>query len=323
MNKKDGYAIVLDNICKNYKVKLTENGALNIIKGIVKPQYKSIEAIKDISLKFYKGEMVGIIGLNGAGKTTLLKILAGLINPSYGKVEVLGCNPWHKKNDFLRKIGMVSGQRNQLWIDLPAVDSFRVEKAIYGIDDSQFEYSLKILIELFNVGHLLNIPVRKLSLGEKMKFEIINTLLHNPELLLLDEPTIGLDIFSQKAMREFLKKYNEKTKCTTIITSHNMKDIESICNHLVIIRNGEVTYEGNINEINSKYTKKVIFKTVNNDIKFNEYGLVKLIEDKTILYVEDDKIENLMSFITKNNRKVDFSVQELDFDDKIEDYIKI
>ncbi|WDV48158.1 ATP-binding cassette domain-containing protein [Clostridiaceae bacterium M8S5] len=320
MHKKEKNIVNLENVSKNYKVKLTEDGALNMIKGTFKPKYKSVEAVKNISLKITKGEIVGIVGLNGAGKTTTLKILAGLISPTEGQVEVLGYNPWDKKKEYLRKIGMVAGQRNQLWADLPAMDSFKVQKAIYGISNTEFEKMLESLIELFKVEHLMNIPVRKLSLGEKMKFEVINALLHNPELLLLDEPTIGLDILSQKAMRAFLKEYNEKTNCTTIITSHNMKDIESICKRLVIINKGKITYDGDIKGLRSKYDKKIVFSEVYNNFNI-KYGEQRVIDDKTVIYVEEENFTNLMKFITESDNQYYYSVQELDFDDKIEDYI--
>lgn len=321
MQKRNGDAIILDNVSKQYKVRLTENGAWKMIKGTFKPQYKYVEAVKNINLKIGKGEMVGIVGLNGAGKTTTLKILAGLISPSSGKVQVLDHNPWDKKKSYLRKIGMVAGQRNQLWSDLPAIDTFKVEKAIYGISDIEFKQRLGILIRLFNVEHLMNIQVRKLSLGEKMKFELINTLLHNPELLLLDEPTIGLDIFSQKAMRSFLKEYNEKTNCTTLITSHNMKDIESICNRLIIIDKGTIIYDGNINGLKSEYSRKVIFEKRYNDKEIEKYGVVKVIDDKTVIFVKEDQISDFMRCINESYKQINYSIQELDFDDKIEHYI--
>lgn len=321
MHKDNEMAVILDDVSKNYKVRLTEEGTWNMIKGTFKPQYRIVEAVRNVTLKIPKGEIVGVVGLNGAGKTTTIKMLAGLISPTRGKINVFGYNPWDKKKEYLRKIGMVAGQRNQLWADLPAIDTFRVEKAIYDIKDSDFSEMLKDLTELFKVEHLLSTPVRKLSLGEKMKFEVINTLLHNPELLLLDEPTIGLDILSQRSMREFLKEYNEKTGCTTIITSHNMKDIEAICTRLIIINKGEVTYDGHINELKSKYVKKIIFDSISNELNIGQYGEIKKRDENTALYVEEKNFKDLMKLLAENGDYVNYSLQDLDFDDKIENYI--
>lgn len=321
MNKRNENAIILDNVSKQYKVRLTESGTWKMLKGTFKPQYKNVEAVKNINLKIEKGEMVGIVGLNGAGKTTTLKILAGLISPSSGKVQVLGYNPWDKKKSYLSKIGLVAGQRNQLWSDLPAMDTFKVEKAIYEISDADFNQRLETLINLFNVEHLMNIQVRKLSLGEKMKFELINTLLHQPELLLLDEPTIGLDIFSQKAMRSFLKEYNQKTNCTTLITSHNMKDIESVCDRLVIIDKGMIIYDGDVNGLKSEYSRKVIFEKQYADKEIDNYGIVKMVDDKMVVFVKEEQLDSLMNCMNEKYKQINYSIQELDFDDKIERYM--
>ena len=208
------------------------------------------EAVQDISFSVAKGEITGLLGPNGAGKTTTLKMLSGILYPTSGQALVGGFIPWERKNAFKQRFSIVMGQKNQLWWDLPASDSFYLNKCIFNIDDQQYIRTIEELSELLEVKELMNVQVRRLSLGERMKMEILAALIHRPDILFLDEPTIGLDIVSQQKIRNFLRYYNEQKKTTIILTSHYMRDIEELCERAVIISQGQVVYDGMLSKIN-------------------------------------------------------------------------
>ena len=210
------------------------------------------EAVKDISFSVERGEMIGLLGPNGAGKTTTLKMLSGILFPTAGEVEIDGYIPWERKNAFKRRFSIVMGQKNQLWWDLPASDSFYLNKCIFDVPDGEYRRTVEELSELLDVKDLMNVQVRRLSLGERMKMEILAALIHRPDILFLDEPTIGLDILSQQKIRDFLKTYNEQTKTTVILTSHYMRDIEELCRRAVIINQGQLVYDGTLADINHR-----------------------------------------------------------------------
>lgn len=262
--------IEVNQVIKEYKVKQQSKNWFN---NIIRPEYKRIPAVKDISFKIDKGEMVGLIGLNGAGKTTTLKMLSGLIHPSDGNIKVDGFIPKELKKDFLKKIGLVMGNKTQLWWDISPYSSFELECAIYGLKEHEAKSKIELLSDLLDVRELLNTPVRKLSLGERMKMELILVMLHDPSILFLDEPTIGLDIISQKKLREFIKKYNQKYNATMIITSHNMRDVEELCNRIIVIDNGKIIYDGCIEDIYS-------YNSINNrdESRNFEETITKLLE---------------------------------------------
>lgn len=226
------------------------------LKKIFKLKDKTITAVNGISFQIKQGELVGFIGKNGAGKTTTLKCLSGLLTPDSGEVQVLGNTPSERKYDFLQRISMVMGNRSQLWWELPAIDTFLLNKEIYQIEDSRYEQVLNEMVERLDVKHLLDTPVMKLSLGERMKCELIASLLHTPELVFLDEPTLGLDVISQKSLRDFLSDYHKKYNATIILTSHNMEDIKKLCNRVIIINEGNILYDGATSELTTKFVKK-------------------------------------------------------------------
>lgn len=258
---KEGVAMIsVKKVSKTYKVKQQER-TNNIFKNLFKCEYRSITAVDNISFEVAQGEIVGLIGLNGAGKTTTLKMLSGLIYPSEGEIKVKGFVPHKLKNDYLREIGLVMGNKSQLWWDTSSYDSFELEGQIYGLDSKTISDRVEYLSELLDVKELLRTPVRKLSLGERMKMEFILVLLHEPSILFLDEPTIGLDILSQKKMRDFLKDYNEKQCSTMLITSHNMKDVEELCDRVIVIDHGAIIYDGMVEEL-KKYSKEDDFEVV-------------------------------------------------------------
>ncbi len=271
--------IKVEDLTKSYKRYIKGSGLKGSVKSIFKREYVEIEAVKQISFEVEKGEIVGFIGSNGAGKTTTMKMLSGIIHPSSGIVEVLGFKPFDRKPEFQRRFSLVMGQKSQLWDDLPAIEGFRMNKLIYQIEGSQFEYVLNELGEILDVKDILNTPMRKLSLGQRMKCELLASLLHEPEILFLDEPTIGLDVVVQKRIRDFIKKYNSVHRNTIMLTSHYMEDVNELCDRLIIIDEGSILYDGSLDELKKKYLQnkylKFIFhnKVEKEDLK--RYGIIK------------------------------------------------
>ena len=219
------------------------------IRGLVHREYRQVDAVRGIDLKVEQGEFVAFLGPNGAGKTTTLKLLSGVIYPSGGSCKVMGFVPWERSNEYRSRFALVMGQKNQLWWDLPSQESFRLHQQIYRIDASQFQRTLDELTELLGVRKLLGRPVRELSLGERMKMELIAALLHSPEILFLDEPTIGLDVVAQHNIQQFLRFYQEQRKITILLTSHYMKDIAALCRRVVVINDGAIKFDGSLSEV--------------------------------------------------------------------------
>jgi ABC-2 type transport system ATP-binding protein len=237
--------IAVDNLAKSFRVSASEPGFANTLKHFFRRKYRNVEAVKPLSFSIEAGEMVGFLGPNGAGKTTTLKMLTGLIHPSQGAVTVAGFVPFRRQNEFLRRITLVMGNKQQLIWDLPALESFRINGAIYDIPDAEVKTRTAELAEMLAVSdkHLTQ-PVRKLSLGERMKCELLASLLHHPEVLFLDEPTLGLDVNAQTAVRGFLREYNRKYKATILLTSHYMADITALCKRVLLIHQGRLFYDG-------------------------------------------------------------------------------
>ena len=252
--------INVKDISKTYEYYKKQEGIKGSLKNLIHKEILSKEAVRNLSFSIEKGDMVGFIGMNGAGKTTTLKMLSGILKPTSGEVDVLGYNPFDKKNDFLKRISMVMGSRSQLWLDIPAIEAFALNKEIYGIEEKQYKDTLDELVELLNVGQLINTQVRRLSLGERMKMELILSLLHSPEIIFLDEPTIGLDVVSQNVIRKMLKAYNQKHNITIILTSHNLDDIETVCSKLMIIDSGQMMFNGELEDFIQKQTSTKILR---------------------------------------------------------------
>jgi len=236
--------IEVKNVRRSFRSPKKKEGLAGAWKLLFSPEYQDHEALKGVSLSIEPGAFIGLIGANGAGKTTLLKILSGLIPPTSGEARVLGLEPFKRTLDFRRKISLVMGQKAQLWWDLPAVDAFDLIRAIYEIPVPLYKERLQTLSELLDVTKLLNTQIRRLSLGERMKMELIGALLHWPNVIFLDEPTIGLDVVAAQKLREFLREFNRREKATIILTSHNMEDIERLCSRVLILRAGELIYDG-------------------------------------------------------------------------------
>jgi ABC-2 type transport system ATP-binding protein len=236
--------IEVRNVTRSFRSPQKEEGLKGAFGLLVKPTYKTHEALKGVSFALEPGSFNGLIGANGAGKTTLLKILSGLIQPTSGEARVMGLDPFKRSLDFRKRIALVMGQKAQLWWDLPALDAFDLLKAIYEIPAKDYKERLETLAELLDVKKHLQTQIRRLSLGERMKMELIGAIIHWPQVIFLDEPTIGLDILAAHKLREFLRVFNQREKATIILTSHNMEDIERLCSRVLILRNGELIFDG-------------------------------------------------------------------------------
>jgi ABC-2 type transport system ATP-binding protein len=242
-------AIIVSHLTRRFTTHVKQPGLSGAVRGLFRREYKTKTAVEDVSFTIERGEFVGFLGPNGAGKTTTLKILSGVLHPTSGHVEVLGHIPWKREPALQRRFSLVLGQKNQLWWDLPAYDSFLLNRDIYEISQLAFASKVDELTELLDIKELLRVPVRKLSLGERMKCEIAASLLHAPEVLFLDEPTIGLDVVSQVRVREFLREYNERTGTTVILTSHYTGDIEALCKRVVVINEGRTMFDGELRQL--------------------------------------------------------------------------
>jgi ABC-2 type transport system ATP-binding protein len=245
-------SILVEKLSKTYQVPEREGGFGAAVGSFFKRKYKDVKAVQEVNFTIAQGEIVGFLGPNGAGKTTTLKMLSGLLHPTGGKASVLGFTPWELNSDYLRAMTLVMGQRNRLSWDIPAADSFLLNQAIYRIPDVEYKQTYKELDELLELDPLMKKPVRNLSLGERMKCEIAAGLLHRPKVLFLDEPTIGLDITGQTRIREFLREYNKRTGATILLTSHYMADVTALCERIIIIHQGQLKYDGGINDLSRK-----------------------------------------------------------------------
>ena len=254
--------ISVSHLTKHYQVYKKEPGFIGSIRSLVARTYETTKAVDDISFSIAEGELVGFIGPNGAGKTTTLKCLSGLLYPTRGQIAVLGFTPFERKSQFLKHIALVMGQKNQLWWDLPATETFLLNKAIYEIPDERYDKTLADLTELLEVEDILYIPIRKLSLGQRMKMELIAALVHSPRVLFLDEPTIGLDVLMQKKMRDFIASYNEKYHSTILLTSHYMEDVRQLARRVIVIDHGKILYDGSLDSLVRKFAKYKLLSLV-------------------------------------------------------------
>lgn len=247
--------IQVENVVKDYKINSKEKGLRGSVKGLFSREKQIVRAVDNISFTIEEGECIGFIGGNGAGKTTTIKMLSGLIYPTQGTIDVFNFKPADRKKEFKKQISLVMGNKSQLWWDLSAFESFDLQRVLYDIPKADFKRRLDRLVETLNVAALTDKPVRSLSLGERMKMELIVSLLYNPRVLFLDEPTIGLDLNSQKNIRKFLREFNKENNTTVIMTSHYMEDIESVCDRLLFIQKGKIIHDGTKDEIIEKFSQ--------------------------------------------------------------------
>lgn len=252
--------IRVKNLSKTYEYYKKSPGLWASIKSLFKREKLYKEAVREINFEIGEGELVGFLGPNGAGKTTTLKMLSGILYPTSGEAKVLGHVPWKREPKYQKQFALVMGQKNQLWWDLPAMESFILNKEIYEVTDADFKENLDELVELLGIKDILDIQVRKLSLGQRMKCELVAALLHKPKVLFLDEPTIGLDVVAQKNIRDFIKNYNQKNKTTIILTSHYMEDVKELCKRVIIIEEGKIGYDGDLTSLIEKYAPYKVLK---------------------------------------------------------------
>lgn len=316
--------ISVSNLSKHYSVYKKDPGLTGSLKSLVSRKYETVKAVEDVSFEIDEGEFVGFIGPNGAGKTTTLKCLSGLLYPTSGNVKVLGYTPFDRKTKFLKQISLVLGQKNQLWWDLPAMETFLLNKEIYQIEKSRFDETVGELSSLLDTGDLLKIPVRKLSLGQRMKMELIASLLHRPKILFLDEPTIGLDIVMQKKIREFLKEYNLKYKSTIILTSHYMGDVEALCERVIVINYGKLLYDGKIEDLISKHApfKKitVVLNKEESKEKIEKFGNLSRYEyPEWVLKVKKEETNKIAADVLNNFSVEDINIEDPDIENVIRD----
>src|SRR5213596_2593184 len=275
--------IEASGLTKVYRTYRKERGLRGSIKGLIKRRYDETRAADHVSFQIDEGEFVGFLGPNGAGKTTVLKMLSGLLNPTSGDARVLGFVSWERRTEMKRQFSLVMGQKNALWWDLPAQESLELNRAIYGIDRDRFDKVVGGLSELLEVTDKVNVMVRELSLGERMKMELISALIHQPRVLFLDEPTIGLDVVSQKRVREFLRIYNEEHRIVTLLTSHYMQDIEELCDRVLIIDHGKIFFDGPLDSIIDRFSGyKIISLTFAQPAERNFAELGEVLEQTPI-----------------------------------------
>ena len=317
--------IEIKGLKKTYQVYQKKEGLRSSLRGLFKREYKQVKAVQGIDLQIEQGEFVAFLGPNGAGKTTTLKLLSGVIHPTSGTATVLGHTPWQRDNEYRRRFALVMGNKNQLWWDLPAQESFRLHQQIYRIEADVFQNTLDELTDLLDLRDLLQQPVRELSLGQRMKMEVTAALLHSPEVLFLDEPTIGLDVVAQHNIQQFLKYYQRKRKITILLTSHYMKDVAALCKRVVIIADGLIKYDGSLEGIiESTDQRKLItlqFRDAIDDsllVDLKKFGDVTDIETPRIkLTVARDVVPRMLSTILDGYQVDDVVVEDPPLEDVI------
>ncbi|MBI2990089.1 MAG: ABC transporter ATP-binding protein [Candidatus Magasanikbacteria bacterium] len=314
--------IEVKNLSKTYEYHKKQVGLLNSIKSLFHREKLFTHAVQNAKFSIEEGELVGFLGPNGAGKTTTLKMLSGILYPTTGEAKVLGFTPWKRQKEFQKQFALVMGQKNQLWWDLPAMESFILNKEIYEVPDTQFKETIDELTELLDIRDILDVQVRKLSLGQRMKCELVAALLHSPKVLFLDEPTIGLDVVSQNNIRGFLKKYNKEKKITIILTSHYMEDVEELCERVIIINHGSVMYDGLLKKLMDEYVDhKILEVTFKKDITKKELESLGTIKEQTprrvVLEVPKSKAKSVAIELLSSFPVDDILINEADVQDVI------
>ena len=321
--------IEVKQISKNFRVAKKKSGLRESIKSFFKREYVEIKAVDDISFSIDKGEIVGYIGPNGAGKSTTIKMLSGILTPDAGTCIINGMVPWKERVRYVKNIGVVFGQRSQLWWDIPAEDTFDLLKDIYEIPEEKYQTTKKDLIERLNLHDIINIPVRQLSLGQRMRCEIAASLIHNPEILFLDEPTIGLDAVSKQVVREFIKKLNQEKHTTIILTSHDMADITTLAKRIILIGKGKVLYDGSLKKLQNKYqTEKYVSIKTRDFLSIQNKGIKNIRKNKDgydlVIDTRNISISDLLNVISKKITIEDIEIDHEGIDNLIvklyEDY---
>ncbi len=320
--------ILLKDICKTFTVRKKPQGKFASIRNVFQRETHKIEALKNISFEVNEGELIGYIGPNGAGKSTTVKIMSGILTPESGMCEIAGRIPWKDRVKHVSKIGVVFGQRSQLWWDVPVDDSFDLLKDIYSIDENAYKKRLTELVDLLDLSSYLSIPARQLSLGQRMRCEIAASLLHKPDILFLDEPTIGLDAVAKLALRDFLKRENQTYNITMILTTHDMADIEALCSRVMVIGKGELLYDGNLTALKKKYsTLRCITARLSENVKEIALSYSKNITikgDEAFIWFDPGEISSheMTAQIAAKLPVVDIFIKEKNIDEIIADMYK-
>jgi ABC-2 type transport system ATP-binding protein len=307
---------------KDYQVHKKEPGLWGSVRSVFSRKYETVRAVDGVSFEVGEGELVGFIGPNGAGKTTTLKVLSGLLYPTDGWVSVLGFRSWEREELFQKQFSLVMGQKNQLWWDLPAMETFILNKEIYEISEENYKKTLGELVELLEVKDILKVQVRKLSLGQRMKCELIAALLHSPKVLFLDEPTIGLDVVMQKKMRDFIKVYNKRYKATILLTSHYMGDVKELCERVMVIDEGKIGFDGKLSDLVRKYASEKVLRVVFSEEvdarKLADMGKVTSFSfPEAVIEVPRKKVSKVAAEVLENFEVADLNVEEVAIEDII------
>jgi ABC-2 type transport system ATP-binding protein len=307
--------ISLEGISKSFKVAKRSAGMGQAVKALFHREYTHVEALQDISFTINEGEIVGYIGPNGAGKSTTIKVMSGILVPDHGSCSIMGFNPWKERVEYVKNIGVVFGQRSQLWWDVPVMDSFELLRDIYNIPNPQYKANLSLLIETLDLNSIIYTPVRQLSLGQRMRCEIAASLLHDPKILFLDEPTIGLDAVSKIAVRQFIKTINKEKGVTVILTTHDMNDIEALANRILLIGNGRLLYQGNLNELRNRFGTS---RTITADYREHLYpfeipgaSMLSWSPERAILSVNTEQmtISDVIASLSAEVELIDLSIE--------------
>ncbi|MEI8234317.1 MAG: ATP-binding cassette domain-containing protein [Verrucomicrobiota bacterium] len=314
-------AVETRNLTKIYRTYRKEAGLWGAVKGLFHREYDEVRAADGVSFSIEEGELVGFLGPNGAGKTTVLKMLSGLLNPSGGEARVLGHVPWERKDELKRQFSLLLGQKNALWWDLPARESLELNRAIYGISRQDFNRVVGGLSELLEVSGKLNVMVRELSLGERMKMELIAALLHAPRVLFLDEPTIGLDVTSAQKVRDFLKHYNAGREIVTMLTSHYMQDIEELCHRVILIDHGRILFDGPLRTIVDRFSTHKIVRFTFEEASARDFSLFGEVTEQTAqtvqLKVPRARVAEVCRAVLARDQVTDINVQDIPVEEVI------
>ncbi len=308
--------IKVRDLRKEFKVYQHREGLIGAIRNLASAKYSIVKAVDGISFQVDEGQMVGYVGPNGAGKSTTIKMLTGILVPTSGEIEVAGLIPFKNRKENARRIGVVFGQRTQLWWDLPVIESFQLLRRIYRVPQDKFKKNLDTFHDLLSIGEFINTPVRKLSLGQRMRCDLAAALLHDPPILYLDEPTIGLDVVAKYRVREFLKEINSERKTTIILTTHDLSDIEKLCTRMMIIDHGRIIYDGTVEEIKRRYGKKrmLIVDLAGDYSEIDVYGaeVIRRVDHRVWLQFDRDQVtaSKLIAQITQKYDIIDLTLEE-------------
>ena len=314
--------IHIENLSRSFSYYKKEAGLKSSVKNVFHRKKLIKEAVKGVSFDVEAGEMIGFLGPNGSGKTTTLKMLSGILFPTSGTASVLGYTPWERKKEYKKQIAIVMGQKSQLFWDLPANEAFLLNRYIYELSEKEFKATIEELTELLDAKELLNVQVRRLSLGERMKMELIAALIHRPRVMFLDEPTIGLDLISQKKIQEFIKYYNEQSKTTVLLTSHYMNDIENLCKRSIIINEGNIIYDGELAKVNELFSEKKQIKlqlpSQTNAAEIERFGEVKSFDGyNALIEVNKQDLKQTLTGILDTLSVVDFTIEDIPVEEGI------